>query len=128
MAMVQGPGAGRRQFYRSIEHIKRANKAWADADENRAWFFGAEDRDFWNTRVLNDVYGGRYFVASNKPDIMGDGPRRYQVYRVDDDGQIVTVDRPEWHPDTSEWPGYETPDAAKQAAQVAASEEQKEKK
>lgn len=72
-----------------------------------------------------DVFGGRFFVASNKPDIMGDGPRRYQVYRVADDGQITTVNRPDWHPDKSGWPGYETASAAQQAAQVAASEEAK---
>ena len=121
--MVQGPGANRKKFYQSIEQIKRANKAWADEQESCAWFFGPEDQKFWKTRIHTEVIGGRFFVASNKPDVIGDGPRRYQVYRVDDAGQIVTVDRPDWHPDKSEWPGYETAEAAKQAAQIAASEE-----
>lgn len=121
--MSAGPAAGHKKHYASIEHIKRANKHWSEQVEGRAWFFGEEDLAWWHTRVLNDVYGGRFFVASNK--VFDDGPRRYQVYRVEDNGRIVHVDRPDWHPDKSDFPGYENVDAAQQAAQVAASEEAK---
>ena len=123
--MTAGPAAGHKKHYDSIEHIKRANKHWSEQVESRSWFFSEEERAWWGTEVLRDVYGGRFFVASNKPDIggPGTGPRRYQVYRVEDDGHIIHVDRPDWHPDKSVWPGYESAQAAKQAAEVAAGEE-----
>jgi len=122
--MSAGPGSARKKHYASLTHIKRANKHWSEQVEGRAYWFDKAELEFWGTRVHLEVIGGRFFVASNKPGFGGeDDPRRYQVYRVDDDGRIETVDRPGWHPAKSEWPGYETAEAAKLAAQVAASEE-----
>lgn len=85
-------------MYDSIDAIKAANEA-----VGQTWFGKAEMR-FFDGRVYDEVYGGRYFVTSEKGP---DGVRKYSVRAADDDGYIETV---------GEFQGYATLDAARAAA------------
>ncbi len=65
---------------------------------------------FFDTRVLKDVYGGRYFITSERFD--DDTPRLYTVREADDNGRISTV---------GEFQGHATIlDAQKEAKRLAA--------
>lgn len=58
-------------MYRDIDAIKSANRVTG------GHFFDRDTMRFFRTRVLETVYGGRYFVTSDAP--QWDGPRRYTV-------------------------------------------------
>jgi hypothetical protein len=73
--------------FNDIEQVRAANKRlghhWFDADTLR-WF---------NSRVGGTLYGGRYFVSSERGfdrQIWG-GTRRYSVRRANPNGSISTV-------------------------------------
>jgi len=69
--------------YRSLDQIKRANAAAG------YHFFDADTLRFFKSRVSATLYGGRYFVTSER------GPsdvRAYTVRRAEDDGSIQTVE------------------------------------
>lgn len=90
----KGPEAAR---YRSIKEIEDANRRidhhWFDPDTKR----------FFNSRVLGPVYGGHYFVSSEKDT---HGSRGYSVRKATRHGVIETVGK---------FQGYSTPAQARAA-------------
>lgn len=70
--------------YDRIEDIKQANRA-----AGQHWFDAGTMR-FFQTRVHNRIYGGRYFVTSER---MPNGDRVYTVRLARSDGGIETVGR-----------------------------------
>lgn len=89
-------------MFKNIAEIKAANKASGDN------WFSPDTIAWWGCRVLDGVYGGRFFVTSEK---VGDGPRAYTVREVSPDGSINTV---------GEFRAYATALAAQDAARVLA--------
>jgi hypothetical protein len=90
--------------YRNIDEIAEANR--------RAGyhFFDADTKRFFNSRVGDAVYGGRFFVTSEWPGVW-DGrtfPREYTVREAQANGAIDTV---------GEFGQYATRQAAHRAAQ-----------
>lgn len=69
--------------FRHIDEIREANEA-----KGGNWF-SRDTMRFFKSRVLEGVYGGRYFVTSERYSM--DHPRLYTVRRADDDGSIATV-------------------------------------
>ncbi len=88
-------------FY-TIDDIKSAS-----ASAGQHWFEPGTMR-FFNSRVLDGVYGLGYFVSSER---YKDEPRRYTVRRACADGSIDTV---------GEFQAYATAAQAKRAARDAA--------
>lgn len=75
--------------FTTIDEIKAANRAagehWFSKD-TMAWF---------NSRIESGVYGGRFFVTSERDGsgqyAVWHGKRRYSIRRANDDGTIDTV-------------------------------------
>lgn len=65
-----------------MAEVRRAN-----ADIGNHWF-DADTLRYFRSRVSDHLYGGRYFVSSERGPGM---PRFYSVRRVNDDGSIDTV-------------------------------------
>ena len=86
-------------MFRTTQEIKEANER---AGQN---WFAPDTMRFFNSRVLSDVIGGRYFVTSERYD--NASPRLYTVRIANDDGTIDTV---------GEFQRYDTADKAKRAA------------
>lgn len=86
-------------MFSTIDEIKFANK-------NAGFKFFREDTlEFFGSKILNKVYGGRFFVTS---ELNFEGNERYYTLRVADiDGDIDTV---------GEFNQYPTEWAAKRAA------------
>ena len=76
-------------------------------------FFDRESMRFFNSRILSDVYRGRWFVTSERNDMPYSQPatRLYTVRYVREDGTLETV---------GEFQQYETAYQAKKAARLAA--------
>lgn len=91
--------------YRDIEEIKQAN---ADAGQH---FFKPDTMRFFNSRVLDGVIQGRYFVTSERPP--SDEPRMYTARYATEDGHIETV---------GEFMAHATKAKAVMAAQLHAAE------
>lgn len=72
-----------RRYFTSITEIKQANQA-----KDGHWFSPATLRWF-GSRIHGDVYGGRYFVTSERNP---EGERRYTVREVTEDGDVKTAD------------------------------------
>lgn len=72
-----------------IAHVKAANRNLGH------FFFERDTMRFFQTRLGSTLYGGRYFVTSERDDTYGlpawDGQRRYTVRRANGDGSISTV-------------------------------------
>lgn len=66
-------------------------------------FFDAPTMRSFCSRVLDGVYGGCYFITSERAP---DEPRTYTIRRITEDRTIVTV---------GEYGAYKTPDAARKA-------------
>jgi hypothetical protein len=92
-------------MYRDIDAIMFANKAIG------RHFFDADTMRFFRSRVLDTVYGGRYFVTS---DAAPNGPRRYTV-RECVDGKCHTAEGRTFQE-------YATAEAAKSSACLMAVE------
>lgn len=69
--------------YHSMDEVRHAN-----ANAGYHWF-EPETLRFFRSRVSDALYGGRYFVSSERFD--AHSPRRYTVRRANDDGSIDTV-------------------------------------
>ena len=66
--------------YRNVEEIREANAAAG------LFFFSPSTMRFFDSRVGSRVYGGRYFVTSER--FSEASPRLYTVRRAEDDGSI----------------------------------------
>lgn len=91
--------------YRNIAHIRAAN---VTAEH---YFFDRSAMRFFDSRILPDLIGGRYFITSERFD--RDSPRLYTVRVANDDGTVATV---------GEFQAYRTAHAAKAAARALAAE------
>src|SRR5438105_11533059 len=67
----------------TIKQIKKANK------EAGYYFFSPDTRRFFNSRILPTVYGGRYFITSERFD--SNSPRYYTLREVEPSGYIGTI-------------------------------------
>ena len=101
-----------RAAFGSIAAIRAANAALGH------YFFDADTLRFFGSRISEDVYGGRYFVTSERDRPVSsrfpaawNGERRYTVREAAPDGSISTV---------GTFGGYRTLAAAKRAAQALA--------
>jgi hypothetical protein len=93
--------------FETVRQIRGAHR-----EAGRYWFAESASR-YFGTRIHDVVYGGRYFVTSEK-DPLGvwrDGQRRYSVRRVNDDLDVETVGK---------FGAYATARAAHKAARQAA--------
>ena len=68
--------------FHNMNQIREANKR-----SGGHWFEPAT-LQFFGSRILAGLYGGRYFVTSEQPP---HGPRRYSVRIAGDGGSIDTV-------------------------------------
>lgn len=66
----------------TIEQVKEANR------QEGYHFFDASTMKFFQSRVGDTLYDGRYFVTSERDDR---GPRRYTIREILPSGNIVTV-------------------------------------
>lgn len=87
-------------YYRSIGDIKRAN------DRAGLHFFEASSMRFFNSRVLDGIYGGKLFVTSEKFDYAS--PRLYTVRIAHPDGSVESF---------SDFQEFKRADQAKRFAQ-----------
>ena len=75
--------------FTTIQQIVAANKA------KGAHFFAADTMRYWNSTILPEVYGGRYFLTHeayiDPSDESGDQDMGYAIRRADDDGSIDTI-------------------------------------
>jgi len=71
-------------MFQTIEQIKDANQAAGYK------FFEPDTLRFFDSRVSSEVYGGRYFITSEKSGFSST-IRAYTVRRANDDGTITTV-------------------------------------
>jgi len=92
-------------MFRNIADIKCANRVYG------RYFFEPDTMRFFGSRVLDEVYGGRYYVTSEKPPY---GPRAYTVRRAGSEGEITTIGKV---------CQYATAAQAKGAARIAAAAE-----
>lgn len=95
-------GEGGSYNFATMTQIRETNKATG------RHFFDRETLRFFDSRVHPQVYGGRYFVTSERfHGSSGSGPRRYTVRFAKDNGDITTV---------GEFGQYESLTAARAAA------------
>lgn len=92
-------------MFTHITEIQRAN------ERAGKHFFEASTMRFFRSRILPDVYGGRYFITSEQFD--RDSPRLYTIREVNEHGGIDTV---------GEFQQYDTLDKARRAARKLAKE------
>lgn len=92
----------------NVDEIKRAN---AQAGYH---FFDADSMRFFRSRVLDGVYGGRFFITSEKNDGPGYSyPRLYTVREFMPDGSIDSL---------GEFQAFSTPAQARRAIKEALTE------
>lgn len=88
--------------FATMAQIRETNKA------SGRKFFERDTMRFFDSRVHGQVYGGRYFITSERfHGSSGSGPRRYTVRFAKDSGDITTV---------GEFGQYESLAAARTAA------------
>ncbi len=68
--------------YGSVYEIVLANA------QNGGYFFSDGAKRFFKSRYGETVYGGRYFITSERNDL---APRRYTIRVADDDGGVDDV-------------------------------------
>jgi hypothetical protein len=77
--------------FRDIGQVRYANNQLGHH------FFDRDTLRFFSSRVHDDLYGGRYFVTSERDESYGsfgaawDGERRYTIRKANPDGSIETV-------------------------------------
>ncbi|KKL24508.1 hypothetical protein LCGC14_2414580 [marine sediment metagenome] len=76
--------------YDSIEEIIQANESIG-----HCWF-SPSTTSFFRSKVYPEIYGGRFFVSSEKTSF-DDPTRVYTVREVNDRGAIVPMYPREWH-------------------------------
>lgn len=72
--------------FKTIADIKQANEA------NGMFFFSKDTMRFFASKVYPTVYGGRFFVTSEKSSF-DNLARQYRVREADEGGNIFTDDR-----------------------------------
>lgn len=90
--------------YQTVQEIRDANEAAGH------FWFSPHSMRFFGSRILSGVYGGRYFVTSEKRPDSSD-PRLYSVRVVRESGAIDTVGK---------FQGYQSASAARAAARKLA--------
>jgi hypothetical protein len=91
--------------YDSIEAMKAANEA-----AGFTWF-GAAEMQAFGTRVLPEIYGGRFFITY---DTDGGSVKGFTIRECEDDGDVHTAR------DSAGLCGYPTANTAKSAARKLA--------
>ena len=71
-----------RAIFDNIDQVREANERAGHH------FFERGSMRFFNSRILDGVYGGRYFITSERFERK---PRRYTIREVSDNGHINTV-------------------------------------
>ena len=101
-----------RATFGSVADIRAANVALGH------YFFDADTLRFFGSRISEHVYGGRYFVTSERDEAVSsrfpaawNGERRYTVREASPDGSVSTV---------GDFGAYGTLAEAKRAAQALA--------
>ena len=89
--------------FRSIDDIEHAN------ERSGGHYFEPSTMRFFNSRVLDGVYGGRYFITSERCDWGGDYARSYSLREALPSGRIETV---------GEFQQFATARAARKAAEA----------
>ncbi len=89
--------------FRSIDDIEYAN------ERSGGHYFEASTMRFFNSRVLDGVYDGRYFVTSERCDWGGDYTRTYSLREALPSGRVETV---------GDFQEYATARAARKAAEA----------
>ena len=81
-----------RAAFESVAAIREANAAIGH------YFFNPETLRLFRSRISEDVYGGRYFVTSERDEAVSsrfpaawNGERRYTVREASPDGSVSTV-------------------------------------
>lgn len=69
--------------FKTIEEIKAFN------EEKGKYFFSKDTMKFFNSKVETSVYGGVFFVTSERMEL--DRPKRYTVRQVEESGNIKTI-------------------------------------
>lgn len=70
-------------MFNTIQEIKRANKSI------NHHFFDADTMSFFNSKVVNKVWHGRYFITSEQYNATS--PRLYTIRYSTDQGRIETL-------------------------------------
>jgi hypothetical protein len=70
-------------YYYTTDQVKRAHEARGGR------FFSPANMRAFRSRVGSEVYGGRYFITSEKE--KDKSPRRYTVREIRDSADIMTV-------------------------------------
>lgn len=86
-------------MFRTISEVKAANKAI-----DNHWF-SRSTMKFFNSHVESGIYGGRYFITSERREL--DMPKLYSIREALPDGDIKTV---------GEFQGFATLEDAKDEA------------
>lgn len=75
------------KFYNNIYEIERANMLAG------YHFFEEGTKRFFRSRILETVYGGRYFITSEQfVSLYGEvAPRKYTIRLADDEGRVANV-------------------------------------
>jgi len=71
-------------FHFSIRTVRAANEGAG------FHFFKPATLRFFSSRVLRGVYGGKYFVTSERDTYRDTNPRKYTVRSIREDGSIET--------------------------------------
>ena len=97
--------------FRTVEEIKR-NTEYMGVTH----FFDADSMRFFQSRILEGVIGGQYFITSEKfVGSRGDeGPRLYTIRKATLDGKVETPDLPDG---SNGFQAYRTANAARKAAE-----------
>jgi sarcosine oxidase delta subunit len=90
--------------YKNIAHVKRANAAKGH------YFFNKANRAHFDSFIGAHLYGGRYFITSERNTWTDDSSRYWQVRRAEDDASISTM------PTIGNPARYPSLEAAKRAA------------
>ena len=74
-------------FYNNINEIERANGLAG------YHFFEEGSKRFFRSRILSEVYGGRYFITSEQfvSSYREVAPRQYTIRRADGEGHVASV-------------------------------------
>lgn len=71
-------------YHFTLRSIREANEAAG------FHFFKPSTMRFFSSRVLRGVYGGKYFVTSERDTYRDSNPRLYSVRSIREDGSIET--------------------------------------
>lgn len=70
-------------MYQTVYDIELKNR------QSGRFFFSKDTKRFFKSRIGNEVYGGCYFITSEK--FNDDSPRLYTIRKASPDGDVSTV-------------------------------------